>query len=124
VTIGAGQSVSFTVTFTPSTPGSASGSLTFTSNASSSPTVQSLSGTGQPWVGLSWNASSGAVSYNIYRKLSTATSYTQIASGNTTASYTDNTVTAGDTYDYMVTAVNAEDQESGDSNMAQAVVPN
>ena len=124
VTIPAGQSVSFTVTFTPSAPGSASSSLTFTSTASNSHAIQTLSGTGQPWVGLSWGAASGAVSYNVYRKLSTGQSYTQIASANAGTSYLDSTVAAGDTYDYVVTAVNAEDQESGDSNMAQAVVPN
>lgn len=124
VTIPAGQSVSFTVTFTPSAPGSASGNLSFTSNASGSPTVQSLTGTGQPWVGLSWQPTSGASSYNVYRKLSTDQSYTQIDSGDSSTSYTDNSVTAGTTYDYVVTAVNSENQESSYSNMAQAAVPN
>jgi len=86
--------------------------------------VQSLTGTGQPWVGLSWQASSGAVSYNVYRKLPTDQSYTQINSGDGTTSYTDNTVAAGTTYNYVVTAVNSENQESSYSNMAQAAVPN
>jgi len=124
VTIPAGQSVSFTVIFIPSVAGSATGNLTFASTASNSATVQSLSGSGQPWVGLSWNATSGAVSYNVYRKPSSAQNYTQIASANAATSYIDSTVAAGDTYDYVVTAVSAEDQESADSNMAQAVVPN
>jgi Abnormal spindle-like microcephaly-assoc'd, ASPM-SPD-2-Hydin len=124
VTIPAGQSVSFTVTFTPGGPGSASGSLTFTSNASGSPTVQSLTGTGQPWVGLAWQPTSGAASYNVYRKLTTDQNYTQIDNGDSATSYTDNNVTAGTTYDYVVTAVNSENQESSYSNMAQAAVPN
>jgi hypothetical protein len=124
VTIPAGQSVSFTVIFTPNTPGSASGTLMFTSSASNSPAVQSLSGSGQPWVGISWSPSSGAVRYNVYRKLSTDQNYTQISNGDTATAYTDNNVTTGAAYDYVVTAVNAEDQESGHSTMAQAVVPN
>ena len=127
VTIPAGTSASFTVTFAPSASGSASANLTFASNVSNSPTVQSLSGNGQTVshsVGLSWGPSTGAVSYNVYRKLSSNSSYTQINSGDATTSYTDTSVTAGDTYDYVITAVNAEDQESGYSNMAQAVIPN
>ena len=124
VTIPAGQSVPFTVTFTPSVPGSASGNLTFTSNASGSPSVQALSGTGQPWVGLSWQASSGAASYNVYRKLPTDQNYTQINNGDNTTTYTDSNVTAGITYNYVVTAVSSENQESSYSNMAQAAVPN
>jgi fibronectin type 3 domain-containing protein len=124
ITISAGQSVPFTVTFTPNAPGTASGTLTFSSNASSSPTVQTLSGTGQPWVGLSWQASNGAVSYNVYRKLTTDQNYTQINSGDGATTYTDNNVSAGTTYNYVVTAVNSESQESSYSNMAPATVPN
>jgi len=123
VTIPAGQSVPFTLTFTPNTAGSASGSLTFMSNASNSSVVESLSGTGQPWVGLSWQASSGAVSYNVYRKLSTDQNYTQINSGDNATTYSDNSVMAGTTYDYVVTAVNSENQESSYSTMAQAAIP-
>jgi hypothetical protein len=46
VTIPAGQSVPFTVTFTPAAAGSASGTLAFTSNAQVSSTTESLTGTG------------------------------------------------------------------------------
>lgn len=45
-TIAAGQSATFTVTFAPTTAGSLPGSVTITSNAPSSPTTVSLSGTG------------------------------------------------------------------------------
>ena len=127
VTIPAGQSAPFTVTFTPNAPGTANASLTFTSNASNSPTVQSLTGNGQAppqhWADLTWNASSGAVTYNVYRKLPTDPGYSRIDAGDTTTAYRDNNVTAGQTYDYVVTAVNAQNQESGYSNMAQAIIP-
>jgi len=46
VTIAAGQSVPFTVKFTPTAAGSASATLAFTSNAQTATTSESLSGTG------------------------------------------------------------------------------
>ena len=46
VTIAAGQSVPFTVKFTPSAAGSASATLAFTSNAQTATTSESLTGTG------------------------------------------------------------------------------
>jgi uncharacterized protein YceK len=127
VTIQAGQSAPFTVTFTPNASGTANASLSFASNASSSPTAESLTGTGtaalQHSVGLSWNASTGAVTYNIYRKLLTDTNYNKIGSGDTSTTYTDNSVASGMTYDYVVTAVDANNVESGYSNVAQAIIP-
>lgn len=126
-TIPAGQSAPFTVTFSPNAAGTANANLTFLSSASNSSAAQSLSGTAQApshWVGLAWNASSGAVSYNVYRKLSTDQGYTQIDSGDGGTSYTDNSVASGVTYDYAVTSVNAENEESSYSNIAQAVIPN
>ncbi len=70
-TLTAGQSVPFTVTFTPQSSGATSASLSFSSNASNSPAVQSMTGTGtaatQHTVDLTWDASAGAVGYNIYR---------------------------------------------------------
>src|SRR5208282_6807383 len=46
VTIPAGQSANFTVTFTPQSSGAASETLSFPSNASNSPAVLSMTGTG------------------------------------------------------------------------------
>src|SRR5579875_3566845 len=67
LTLAAGQSASFSVTFSPQ----ASGSVTITSNAANSPVVETLSGTGaNPHsVSLSWKASSSAdvMGYNVYR---------------------------------------------------------
>ncbi len=63
-TLPAGQSATFTVTFKPSASGATSASLSFSSNAANSPTVQTMTGTGttatQHTVDLTWNASSGA----------------------------------------------------------------
>jgi fibronectin type 3 domain-containing protein len=128
VTIAAGQSISFTVTFTPQASGATSATLSFASNASNSPAVQTMTGTGtaatQHTVDLSWTASADAAGYNIYRGAVSGGPYTMINSSlDGTTSYTDSTVVSGQTYYYVVTAVNSESQESGYSNQAQAVVP-
>src|SRR5437588_4131207 len=61
-TVSVGQSLSFTVTFTPQVAGSSTGSLDFVSNASNSVGTEALTGTGsqssQHSVGLSWDPSS------------------------------------------------------------------
>ena len=128
LTLAAGSSAPFTVTFTPQSSGAASGNLSFTSNATNSPTVQTLAGTGtappQHSVSLTWNSSANAVGYNIYRGAVSGGPYSMI---NTTldasTAFTDNSVTAGQTYYYVVTAVDASSNESGYSNQTSAVIP-
>jgi Abnormal spindle-like microcephaly-assoc'd, ASPM-SPD-2-Hydin len=126
-TISDGQSLQFKVTFTPNAAGAAAATLTFVSDASNSPTKEALTGSGQAagshWVDLTWDASSGAVSYNVYRKLVADSNFKPIDSGDGTAAYTDNNVTAGKTYDYVVTSVDAQGQESGYSKMVEVSVP-
>jgi hypothetical protein len=138
VTIPAGQSATYTVTFSPTSSGSASTTASFASNASNAPTGVSLTGTAVAapvyTVGLSWTASgsTGVTGYYIYRALyntstSTCGSYTKLnpSTPNATTSYTDsNGITDGDTYCYQVTAYDATTaQESTDSNMATAIIP-
>jgi hypothetical protein len=128
VTLAAGKSAGFTVTFTPQASGATSASLSFSSNASNSPAAQSMTGTGtaasQHTADLTWNASTDAVSYNIYRSTVSGGPYTMInTSPDSTTSYTDSTVVSGDTYYYVATAVNASLEESGYSNQATAVIP-
>jgi hypothetical protein len=99
-TLPAGQSATFTVTFTPSASGVTSASLSFSSNASNSPAVQAMTGTGtaatQHTVDLTWNASSGAIGYNIYHGSVSGGPYTMINSSlDGTTAYTDNTVVSG-----------------------------
>jgi len=129
-TIPAGQQVQFTVTFTPSATGAASGSVSFTSNASNSPTVEFWTGTGTPppqhSVNLSWTASSSqnVIGYNIYRGVKSGGPYSKINSVlNASTLYTDTTVLDGLTYYYVTTAVDSSNSESAYSNRTTAVIP-
>lgn len=119
LTIPAGQSASFNVAFTPTVSGTVSGSLSFTSNASNSQTVESLTGTGTSKaysVSLYWNASSGVAGYNVYRSTSSSGTYAKINSAvDPSTGYTDNSVNSGATYYYEATAVNSAGQESAPS---------
>jgi len=124
-TIGAGQSVPFSVTFGPVALGTVSATLSFNSNAGNSPTSQSLSGTGTaPVVVLSWTAStSPVVGYNIYRHGPNG-SYVKINSNlDPDTTYNDSSVASGGTYYYATTAVNSSGQESTYSNQVKVVIP-
>jgi len=79
--------------------------------------LTATAGIGQ--VALSWNASSGATSYNVKRSTTSGGPYTTIATGVALTSYTDTSVVNGTPYYYLVTAVNAS-SESGPSNEASA----
>jgi Concanavalin A-like lectin/glucanases superfamily/Putative Ig domain len=57
---------------------------------------------------LSWNASANAQSYIIKRATTPGGPYTTIASGISSATYTDTTVQSGSTYYYVITSVNAQ----------------
>ena len=128
VTIAAGQSVPFTLTFAPQATGSASAVLSVSSNASNSPTGN-LSGVGtsplQHNVSLSWTDSgTGIVGYNVYRGGTSGGPYTEINSGlDPSTAYTDSSVVAGQTYYYVATAVAGSGTESTYSNETQEVVP-
>jgi hypothetical protein len=125
----AGQSVALTVTFTPQASGAASDSLSLLSNASNSPAVESLSGSGtvaaQHSVTLSWtDTSSGIAGYNVYRATTSGGPFSKINTAlNSTTAYTDNSVQAGQTYYYATTAVDGNGAESRYSSQAQAVIP-
>jgi DNA/RNA endonuclease G (NUC1) len=72
---------------------------------------------GNATVGLTWTASSGATGYNVKRSTTNGGPYTTIAPNVATASYTDNAVTNGTTYYYVVSAINANGESA---NSAQA----
>jgi hypothetical protein len=134
VTIAAGKSVSFAVTFTPGAAGGSQGSISFASNAPNSPTVENFSGTGaqpaaqgtdQHVVDLAWAASSSNVlGYNTYRSTQSGGPYTRLTSSpQAQTSYSDASVAAGQTYYYVVTSVDSDSLESAFSNQATASVP-
>ena len=129
VTLAAGQSAPFTWTFAPQASGAASATITFTSNATNPPVTAALTGTGtaapQHTVSLSWAAStSTVVGYNVYRGTQSGGPYAVLNStADASTTYTDSTVQAGQTYYYVVTAVDSSGNESVNSNQAQAVVP-
>ncbi|MGN6370532.1 MAG: LamG-like jellyroll fold domain-containing protein [Phycisphaerae bacterium] len=68
---------------------------------------------------LAWSASPDAASYTISRATAADGTYTTIASGITTNSYSDTTLTDGNAYYYVVDAVNMAGT-SDDSNVAVA----
>lgn len=79
-------------------------------------------------VTLNWGAStsSNIAGYNVYRGTTSGGPYTKL---NTTAlitgtSYTDSSVTAGQTYYYVATTVDLSGNESGYSPQATATIPN
>jgi hypothetical protein len=128
MTLSAGQSVPFTVTFAPKTAGATSSNLSFfTSNSVSATATASGSGaTVQHTVNLWWNAStSTSVSgYNVYRGTSASGPYSKLnAALNPSMSYSDGTVQSGTTYYYVTTAVDSSGVESSYSNQVQAVIP-
>ncbi len=129
-TIAAGQSATYTITFSPTTAGAASATLTFTSNAQPATTTQALTGTGTAAsthsVALSWTAStSQSISgYNVYRSPYTTAcgSFSKINSLLDTGTlYTDSSVTNGSIYCYATTAVDTSNVESGYSNIVSNV---
>jgi HYDIN/CFA65/VesB-like, Ig-like domain/Cep192 domain 4 len=128
LTLSVGQSASFTVVYAPTSAGSATGQVSLASNASNTPTVVALSGTGGTLthsVAFNWTASSssGVAGYNIYRATRSGGPYTLINSSLVAGTtFTDSSVQSGTTYFYVVTAV-SNSVESVNSNEVQAVVP-
>jgi len=126
--ISAGANCTIAVMFTPSAAGACTAALSISDNANGSPQTVSLSGTGSHDVIVSWtdSATPGVMGYNVYRgttpggESSTPLNSTPI---NGTA-YTDENVTAGATYYYVLTAVASNGvTQSAASSEATATVP-
>jgi hypothetical protein len=124
-----GQTASLSATFAPAAAGSVTGSVSVTSNASNSPATITLSGTGvQPVAhsaSLSWIASpSTVIGYHVYRATISGGPYTLLNSSLvSTTQYSDANVQSGQTYYYVVTAVDSSNQESSYSNQSSATIP-
>ena len=127
-TLTAGQSIPVTVQFAPAAAGAVSGAVTLLSNATNS-AAMSLSGSGAQQsthtVGLAWTDSATTVAgYNVYRGTSTGGPYASKLTGSpvTSTQFTDSGLQSGQTYYYVVTAVDSNGVESVYSNQASALI--
>src|SRR5947199_3864106 len=130
MSVAAGQSAQYTVTFTPPATGSSPGSISFVSNASDASLKQTFSGAGTPTgsshsVSLTWDPSTSTVAgYNLYRGTQSGGPYSRINSGLlSSTTYDDSAVQSGRNYFYVSTAVDASNNESAFSNEAPAAIP-
>ena len=73
-------------------------------------------------VSLTWNASTGAAHYNVYRSAISGSNYALIGS-TPDLNFTDVNVDPGATFYYVCTAVDAVGRESGFSSEARATIP-
>ncbi|WP_169853071.1 DUF7594 domain-containing protein [Anaerohalosphaera lusitana] len=73
-------------------------------------------------VDLDWadNSESDLDSYTVYRSTTSGSGYAAVAQGVSSSDYTDNTVTNGTTYYYVVTAVDTASNESSTSSEVSA----
>jgi Abnormal spindle-like microcephaly-assoc'd, ASPM-SPD-2-Hydin/Cep192 domain 4 len=127
LTLAAGQSLPFTLTFVPQASGTAAAALSFTSDAANSAT-ETLTGTGvappQHSVNLSWDPSPTVAGYNVYRGSQTGGPYSKINSLlSASTTYTDSSVQGGQAYYYVTTAVDSSGAQSTYSNEIQATIP-
>ena len=131
-----GQSATLDATFAPRAAGSYAGTVTVVSTATDSPSTVSFSGTGsiasaaqQPAtahsVSLTWTASTSSVAgYNVYRAEVSGGPYTKLDSSVLAAdAFTDTTVSAGQTYFYVVRSSTSAGVESADSTQVSVTVP-
>jgi fibronectin type 3 domain-containing protein len=71
---------------------------------------------------LTWTASQGAASYNVYRGTASGGPYARLATGIVNPSFSDTQITHNQTLYYVTTAV-SNGVESGYSNQVVAVIP-
>jgi hypothetical protein len=127
LTLRAGQSVPFKITFAPSRAGGSAGKISFQSDAQQGPqAVFHGKGTSGHSVTLAWqSAATSVIGYNVYRRL--ASSQGPYAKINTDPqlqpTFTDAGVASGKTYFYVTTVVNSKGKESKPSNQVQVRIP-
>lgn len=128
-TLTAGQTAILSIAFSPISASNFTGTVVVGSNATNSPTTVSLAGIGfeaTHWATLNWVASNSpqVTGYNTYRATESGGSYTKVNTSLITATtYTDYGVQSGQTYYYVVTAVNSSNLESVYSTPASTTIP-
>jgi hypothetical protein len=129
-TVAPGQAVTLGVVFSPGTATAFSGTITIASSAPNSPISIPVSGTGVApathSATLSWAPSTtpDVVGYLVERADQSGGPYTPLtAAPIAAANYTDSTVVAGQTYFYVVVAVDVTGQMSPPSNEASVTIP-
>jgi uncharacterized cupredoxin-like copper-binding protein len=129
VVLAPSQAVTVSVGFNPAKTGQAQGSLSVTSDAGGNAVQVALSGSGEApsskhAVALSWQASSQAIGYFIYRSTKGSSGPSKLnAALNDSTSFIDSTVASGETYEYEVTSVNSSNIESTASNQITVTIP-
>jgi hypothetical protein len=128
--IPSGGTASVKLIFSPQSPGTSAGVLAL-NNSGNAPVLRvPITGTGSPSsqhsATLDWapSTSGNVIGYNVYRGNRSGGPYSRINSAldsSTTAN--DYNVSPGQTYYYVVTAVNSDLTESAYSNEASAVIP-
>jgi len=120
------------IVFDPTVAGSAPGTLTVTSTSSTGATATiPLTGTGLAGsysVQLNWDAPSSSTDpvagYNVYRAPSGGTTYQLLnSSADAQTTYTDNTVTAGQSYQYQVESVDASGAQGAPTSSVAVTIP-
>jgi Cep192 domain 4/HYDIN/CFA65/VesB-like, Ig-like domain/Abnormal spindle-like microcephaly-assoc'd, ASPM-SPD-2-Hydin len=129
LTLQAGQQTTVEVTFAPSAAGAAAGSVAITSNGGNA--TVALTGAGvtavQHEADLTWSppttSTDPLVGYNVYRSSSGGAPQVLNTTLVSRTSFADTAVVSGATYAYFVRSVDAEGQESGDSNQISLTIP-
>ena len=123
------QTATLDVIFAPAATGGVTGGVVITSDAANSPTSIAVSGTGvqaavSHSVELTWSASTSTdvTGYDVYRGLTSDGPYTMLTTIVST-NYTDTNVQSGQTYYYVLTAVDSNNVQSDFSTTASATIP-
>lgn len=130
LTLNPGQSAVLNVGFDPTVAGTATGTVTLTSNASPSTSTISLSGTGQTTtyqVNLTWsaptNSTDAVAGYNVYRATGSGAYQLLNTSVLANTAYSDTNVQSGTAYNYYVESVDAQGNQSTPSNVFSVSLP-
>ena len=124
-----GQAVTLLLTFSPSSIGTVSGSVTVTSDGANSPLTIALAGNGVELPGhgviLSWTPStSDVVGYRVYRRIDPAGPWVSLSTTlQITNNFADVNVSAGQAYDYAVKSVDENNVDSDFPDSVQATIP-